>query len=737
MILVGLGAANPGMLWFGFLAAVPLIIYLIHQQRYRRVRWAAMEFLLRAARRTRRRLQVENLLLLLIRTAIIVLLVSAMARPVAESIVLAPAAGRTKVNWIAVLDTSYSMRFRDGSRSLFLRAREMARDLVARGLVEADRFDLVTLSSRPEARYADPVSIVEEERERILRDLDEIRAGAQPADVARTLGVVRDVMERFEEGPKRVVIFSDFQRKDWLAEDGPRDPAIPKLIKEIQGMGGEFLFVDLGPPRPGNLALTSLAAGDALIGVDVPAPFTVWVSAFDPPRTPDLTLTVEVDGQVRMSRAVHLDPGKERIGESFFHVFREAGPHTVSAEIRSDLLDIDNRRGIVVDVRERVEILIVDGEPSGPIERESFFLESALGMEDETEAERLTPFRIEVVPAHRLDEVPLDRYDLVILANLASLSDRKLAELEDMVREGAGAVVFMGGNIDREFYRERLYAGGSGILPADLVEIAGDPSRREELRFQVAGESHPVMERIAGMGFGWANFSVFQFYRLVARPDVQVLVRTTDPGSSPVILEGGYGRGRVVVVATSADDEWSNFPKFPVFVAFLHEVIPYLLSYNAAVKNLLVGEPYTRMVESRDYASDVMLTSPDGVSVRKVMARIPGENRFRLDHEDTLEPGIYTLDLGREAASTAPRRDYFAVNVETSEGNLRKLSREDFRDHFPDLRFQMAGDLGAVMPQGTGDRGRESGWWRQLVWAVLLLLFAETALGQLFGRPKR
>src|SRR5579871_3386569 len=62
-----------------FLLASPIIIHLINRMRYRRVRFAAMEFLLASQQRNRRRLLLEQLLLLLLRlliVAAIVLLIS-------------------------------------------------------------------------------------------------------------------------------------------------------------------------------------------------------------------------------------------------------------------------------------------------------------------------------------------------------------------------------------------------------------------------------------------------------------------------------------------------------------------------------------------------------------------------------------------------------------------------------------------------------------------------------------
>ena len=53
--------------------AIPIIIFLLWRQRRTPVPWAAMRFLLEAFRKHRRRLQVEQLLLLAVRCLIVAL----------------------------------------------------------------------------------------------------------------------------------------------------------------------------------------------------------------------------------------------------------------------------------------------------------------------------------------------------------------------------------------------------------------------------------------------------------------------------------------------------------------------------------------------------------------------------------------------------------------------------------------------------------------------------------------
>src|SRR5882724_7905962 len=73
--------ANPlNMMVGGALISSPIIIHLINRMRFKRVRWAAMEFLLKSQKRNRRRLIIEQLLLLLLRILLVLLAAFVVAR---------------------------------------------------------------------------------------------------------------------------------------------------------------------------------------------------------------------------------------------------------------------------------------------------------------------------------------------------------------------------------------------------------------------------------------------------------------------------------------------------------------------------------------------------------------------------------------------------------------------------------------------------------------------------------
>ena len=122
--------------------SLPVIIHLLNRRRYKIVSWAAMRFLLAAQKQNTRRMRLEQLILLLVRMALIALIVFAMASvmPWAENLwafvwpegsgVQAARGGRT--HHVLVVDGSLSMNLAADGKSLFDRARQMAIDKVER-----------------------------------------------------------------------------------------------------------------------------------------------------------------------------------------------------------------------------------------------------------------------------------------------------------------------------------------------------------------------------------------------------------------------------------------------------------------------------------------------------------------------------------------------------------------------------------------------------------------------------
>src|SRR5579864_283157 len=109
---------SPVFLWGLPLVAVPVLIHLFGKRKREIVRWGAMEFLLASSTPRRRLLRLKDLLLMLVRTAIVLAIVCALSQPMISSSRFGSTAPR---DIILVVDNSLSTARKVGASTVFER----------------------------------------------------------------------------------------------------------------------------------------------------------------------------------------------------------------------------------------------------------------------------------------------------------------------------------------------------------------------------------------------------------------------------------------------------------------------------------------------------------------------------------------------------------------------------------------------------------------------------------------
>ena len=110
----------------------PIIIHLLNKRRFKIVHWAAMDFLFEADKKNRRRVQLENLLLLLLRCLAMLLLGLILARPFFSSAMASVFGNELKFEHYVLLDDSLSQQVQAGNET-GLETRLGSRQAIAAG----------------------------------------------------------------------------------------------------------------------------------------------------------------------------------------------------------------------------------------------------------------------------------------------------------------------------------------------------------------------------------------------------------------------------------------------------------------------------------------------------------------------------------------------------------------------------------------------------------------------------
>ena len=210
MTLALLSPIHPAMLWGALLIGVPILIHLFNKRRFRIVDWAAMDLLRQADRKNRRRLQVEDILILILRCLAVLLLVLVIARLLfTGSAGLARTAG-ARTERIVILDDSPSMEVRMGNRTLFTRATAALGDY-ARKLARGRPGDTLTviLTSRPDQPVLNGQLLGGDRAESVASSLESLTPSSVPARFEQACLTLLKTFENEPAANRAIYIVSD------------------------------------------------------------------------------------------------------------------------------------------------------------------------------------------------------------------------------------------------------------------------------------------------------------------------------------------------------------------------------------------------------------------------------------------------------------------------------------------------------------------------------------------------
>jgi hypothetical protein len=182
-------------------------------------------------------------------------------------------------------------------------------------------------------------------------------------------------------------------------------------------------------------------------------------------------------------------------------------------------------------------------------------------------------------------------------------------------------------------------------------------------------------------------------------------------------------------VATSADTSWTAMPMWPSYVPVVQELLAYAIAGRAAQRGALVGQPLGATVSASTVGASGTIETPDG-RTEPLRLRAEGD-ATGWSFDDTMTSGIYTARFGQSTG----QGELYAVNVDTVESDLEKLSEEQLRaEVLPGVPLDYQTTWQAAADVSPSHLGRRAVLARALLYGVLVLLFVETFLAWRFGR---
>lgn len=469
-------------------AAAPTLIHLLNRQRYRTVEWGAMDFLQAAIKRSRKVIQLRDLILLALRTLCVLLFGLAMARPYFQS---GGAAGNpdAAVHAIVLVDNSLSMGYASLQGDLLSEAKAKATEFIE-DLPRGSYVSVLPLCGPASDFSIEPYRTPED----AIEALETIRVVDRQGSAATAASLAVEASALAPELPtKRIVLIGDQQPVDWPIGSADALKELPELqVAQVKAADAENAWVE------------DLHLRDGLADVETPAVLLATVRYEGPEPRRGVQVTLNVDDVAVASRTVDLQPGQAReIDFDYkFDVVPDPGRPAFSkvhVTIPPDRLATDDQRFLVAPVLASVPVVFVDqygAADEDPINNrfgETLQLRRLLAPSTSrvdsarqlieirhTTMERLirqsTPSGIAAdddddEPGFGLlprDDVPLDSARLVVVAGVTRPDAESVQLLREYVLQGGQLLIAAGGKFDPAAWQEVAWQDGAGILPLPL-----------------------------------------------------------------------------------------------------------------------------------------------------------------------------------------------------------------------------------------------------------------------------
>ncbi len=646
---------------------LPVLVHLLTKRQVTHIKFSAVYLLRSSHKRSIRRSRPNRWLLLLFRCLAVAGLSLSLAHPIfsftGNEVFLAskPAAN------VFILDDSYSMRLAVDGKSRF----ELAADYLTNAIGEMPASNAVglALASTPARRLQGWGA----DRQTLGQKIESTQVSFATTQIGPAVKEALDLLESSPQEIKRIFILTDLAKNGWTEEE------FPEILSHVPPVN--INVVDFSPESSG----TNRAA---IQGVEVGQEFlanrrTVRIKAKIANLLPEkllsrLPVSLWVDGKKIKDRWIEALSGPTSEVE-FSIPLQEDGPLEGRVEIGEDALNEDNRRYFIYQPKQKLNVLIVDGDPDTVAHQsETFYLERALNPFAASTAD-IEPTISTLAELPRRD---LGKFSVILLCNVNELPFDYERQIEKFVLQGGGLIVSLGDKVDPGFFNEKLGA----LFPVTLDALNQVGAGHEPFRMKLKDKKHPAL-KVFGAKIR-SQMEAIRFHSIFSsspREGKSLSVPISFSNGTPALIESTYGEGKTILFASTLDRDWNEFPIQPTFLPWIQRWVKYAARGLGAItrKDLLIGETY----RWEDEGEPGLVETPTGAF--KAFTVADGSASL---FKDTAIPGVYkvypasknNLESASERVSNRPDPGvspigFFTVNLDTEESRPQKISPEEIQ----------------------------------------------------------
>jgi len=654
---------NPLFLFGLAASALPILIHRLTKRKALTKRFSAVRLLLQSQRVMTRPQRLKHLFLLALRILAIMSLIFIMARPM----LMEPSLfAREDSGKVIILDNSLSMAYREEKGERYDLARKAVKELLENFEGQITLLPTVSVHEKP----LQGMNIRWMKSEEALKEFSSIPLSYGRGDLNATLHLAYQKLKEMKMA-KEIFIISDGTRGDWEDVNLSQLDVIPAEV-------GVTLLRIGGAKKDSNFTVKEVGfvEGERVVGIRSRVEVTLSNLS---DRSGTTLVQLFLSGIKVDQKSIDLKANSE--GKVYFELsFDKKGWVNGEVRLSGDNLPLDDIFYFPLKVREKINVLIVDGAPKVSLkESESYYLVNALRPGHSEES----PFIPRVISEEELARIDTNPYEAVVMMNVGQPQGSKLASI---LESGKPVLLFLGDRVIPEEYNR------IPLFPWRIGEVKEAENQRP-VRIANIDYHHDFLTPFSGSGGESLRGASFRRHLKVEGSMKNLL---TLENKDPLLVMSDMGRSKIFLFTSSGDLDWNDFPLKVAYLPFIQGMVKEAagLFKDSIPLNIRFGET------SRGKVRSVQMIGPQG------------------------GPGIYQffLPLGELRQG---------VNIPFEESDLGKLTDEEIKKKFGKKNIKIVEYKEGVL---SGLQTSRKEIWPYLLTFLLIVLGLEMVIANVPGR---
>jgi hypothetical protein len=674
---------SPGFLFALLTIAIPVIIHLFNFRKFRKVYFSNVRFLKNVQIQTSSRQHLKDRLILATRILGISFLVFAFARPY---IPVADQQNSFQQEILSIyIDNSYSMEAVNKEGTLLDEAKRRAREIASAYSLN-DKFQLLTNDFG--GKYQRLLSF-----EEFQTAVDEVNISSAIRKLDQIISRQKDVFLKEPNSRKTIYLISDFQKNMLSAASIPADSTVKTRLIRLNSNSQPNISVDsvwfstaIHKPGDSEKLIVRLQNNSDEEAINIPVKLQV--------------------NKVQKSIASMTIKPRSIVTDTLTFSGLQSGWQEAELEITDFPVVFDDKFFFSFNVQSSLSLLIINGS------KENEYLNSVY---------RSDPFfKVVNVAAGTINYSGLAEYPLIILNEVAEISDGLGQQLNNYIRNGGSLIVFPDLNNDQSALKKFLSTAGTDV-PVQVLNA--------ENKVSLINLEHPIFQGVFDNVPKQIDLPVAKKYLRYSSQNTtnrQILLEMQ--GKVSFFSEYRLGSGKIYLSAVPLSSETSNFARHSVFVPIMYQTA--LLSLRK--QNLFYKLNRDQQIE----LPKISLNSNQTLKLKnEKFEAIPdlrqNENFSQLYIADQIkQAGNYQL-LKNDSLIAV-----LSFNEAGSESDMSYASDEQIKELFPEQRIEILNTDPGSLTNTVKSINQGTSLWKVCLILALVFFAAEILLIRFYKKTQ-